>query len=266
MTVRIYRFAFLAGLMILCLSGTALSDLDPSIVLYFSFDRDEGGKASDISGNGNDGSVHDAKWVTGKYGQALEFDGENAYVEISPSVTLDLTDAMTLMAWIYKTEFVSQSNGETIISKKQSGAYSLEVSGWENRFPEKLSSEPRISGTYHPVQSPDPLPLNRWVHTAVTYDGNLLRLYVDGEMVTEGNWPGKIDTNTAKVYVGIESDGNQPDATHGRFKGIIDEVIMANRAFSGDEIEQYMSGATAVDPEAKLPLCWGSIKVQRGDR
>lgn len=246
---------------IICLSGVAFSDIDPSIVIYFTFDEDEGGKVSDISGTGNDGAITNATMVDGKYGKALEFDGATAHVLVTPNATLDLTGGMTIMAWIYKPEFLTGNNGETIVSKKQSGAYTLEVTGWNNRFPEKLSSEPRISGTYHPVESPEAVPLNIWVHTAVTYDGNSLRLYVDGEMVTEEQWPGTIDTNSASLYVGAESDGNQPDATHGRFKGMIDEVIVANRAFSDDEIKEYMAGSAAVEPTSKLSICWGGIKA-----
>jgi hypothetical protein len=259
--MRIHRFAFFVVVALIYLSGVALGDLDPSIVLYLSFDGDDGGKAVDISGTGNDGVITGTNQVDGKYGRALEFDGATSHVMVAPNATLNLVNGMTLMAWIYKTEFVPANNGETIISKKQSGAYCLEVTGWENRFPEKLSSEPRISGTYHPVSSPDPLPLNQWVHVAVTYDGDSIRLYVDGEMVTEENAPGQIDVNGATVYVGAESDGNQPDATHGRFKGIIDEVIAANRAFTSEEIETYMAGAAAVEPQAKLSTCWGNMKA-----
>lgn|GEM_PF-943155 len=259
--VRICKLVFFVGLTILCLSKVALGTIDPAIVLYFTFDKDEVDKVTDISGNGNDGSIHNAKWVNGKYGHALEFDGAVAYVEVAPDDTLDLA-AMTLMAWIYKPEFLPQNNGETIVSRKDSGCYSLEVTGWENRFPEKLTSEPQISGTYHPVASPDPLPLNCWVHTAVTYDGDSVRLYVDGELVTEEQWPGEISNNPANyLYVGVESDGNQPDATHGWFKGMIDEVIVANRGFSADEIQSYMAGSTAAEPKGRLPFRWGSIKA-----
>ncbi len=259
--MKVYRFVFFVFVVLACLSRIASGDIDPSIVLFFSFDGDSGNIATDISGTGNDGSITGATLVAGQYGDALEFDGAKTHVEITPNATLDLTDGMTLMAWIYKTEFVMANNGETIISKKQSGGYCLEVTGWENRFPEKLSSEPRISGTYHPVSSPDAVPLNQWVHVAITYDSDSIRLYVDGSMVTEEQWPGIIDVNDATVYVGAESDGGQPDATHGRFKGIIDEVIVANRAFNDDEIKVYMEGILPVEPQEKLSVCWGGIKL-----
>ena len=260
--MRILAFVFIAGLLVYYSAGFVSGALDPAIVLYFSFDNIEGNKVTDISGNGNDGSLNGTSSVDGKHGSALEFDGEDDHILVTPDATLDLFDAMTLMAWIYKTEFVAANNGETIISKNQSGADCLEVSGWENRFPEKFSAEPRISGTYHPMQSPDPVPLGRWVHVSITYDGDTIRMYVDGALVTEENAPGKIDINAANVYIGAESDGGQPDATHGRFRGLIDELIVANRAFSEDEINELMASGAAVEPGGKLPIVWGNIKLK----
>jgi len=260
--MKIGVFILLAGLTAFCLSGTVLGALDPSIVLYFSFDDEEGNKVTDLSGNGNDGSINAAKWVDGKHGKALEFDGEGAYVEVKSNASFDMTDGLTIMAWVNKPEFLLQNNGETIVSRKDSGSYCFEVTGWENATPEKLDTEMQISGTYHRVASPGPLPLNIWVHTAVTYDGDSIRLYMDGEMVTEESWPGEITNNpNNNLYVGIESDGVIPDATHGSFKGLIDEVLMANRAFSADEIKTYMTRVAVVEPEGKLSICWGKIKA-----
>ncbi len=261
--MKIGVFVLLVGLTALCLSETVSGALDPAIVLYFSFDDEEGNKVTDLSGNGNDGSVNSAKWVDGKYGKALEFDGEGAHVEVKSDVSFDIVQGITMMAWINKPEFLPGNNGETIISRKDSGSYCFEVSGWENASPEKLDTEMQISGTYHRVASPDPVPLNVWVHTAVTYDGDSIRLYIDGQMVAEESWPGEMTNNTTNnLYVGIESDGTIPDATHGSFKGLIDEVLVANRAFSADEIKEHMTRVAAVEPEEKLSTCWGMIKAE----
>ena len=255
------RLVLLVIGLFLCLNTIVVADTDPSIVLYFSFDEDNGATVIDLSGSGNDGVAAGTQWVEGQYGHALKFDGETSQIEVRAAPALDLTDGMTIMAWIHKTRFLPANNGETIVSKKQGGGYSLEASGWENRFPEKLSAEPRISGTYHPVESPDALPLNRWVHTAVTYDGDLVRLYVDGEIVTEEAWPGTLDVNTANLYVGAESDGVNPDATHGRFEGMIDDVIVANRGFSKEEVQVHMEGLS-VSPLGNLSVVWANVKVE----
>jgi len=235
---------------------------EPSVVLYFAFDEGKGATAEDLSGNGNNGAIAGATWAEGRHGMSLEFNGEDTSVEVLADPSLDLTVGMTTAAWFYKTENLIANLGETLISKKQGGAYCLEVSGWENRSPNKLSTENRISGTYHPVFSEEDVPLDEWVHAAATYDETMVRLYMNGVLVGEGEWPGLIDVNTAKLFVGAESDGQQPDATHGRFFGRIDEVVVADRAFSEVEIGELMEAGLAVEARGKLPVLWGRLRGQ----
>ena len=89
--------------------------------LYFSFDEGVGDTVKDLSGNNNDGAITKAQWVDGKYGKALEFNGNDTWVDVGGSATLDLQEGMTLAAWVFKTEYLLDNNGETIISKKQGG-------------------------------------------------------------------------------------------------------------------------------------------------
>ena len=54
------------------------------------------------SGNGNTGTLANATWATrpGKFGTALSFNGTNASVTVADSTSLDLTNGMTLEAWV----------------------------------------------------------------------------------------------------------------------------------------------------------------------
>ena len=68
----------------------------------YSFNEGLGASAADASGNGNTGSIGTATWIaTGKFGNALSFNGTNARVTVADSASLDLTTAMTLEAWVY---------------------------------------------------------------------------------------------------------------------------------------------------------------------
>ena len=155
------------------------SSLDKSIVVYYSFND---GKATDESGNGNDGNITKTKVVEGVagHGKALEFDGKS-WVELKANKTLDIAE-ITMAAWIYKDEVFLANNGENIISKKQSGAYTISVSGWENHggCGEKLETEMRISGSYHFVCEKTALPLKKWVHVASTHDGKDMKIFLNG--------------------------------------------------------------------------------------
>jgi len=235
------------------------SSLDKSIVVYYSFND---GKATDESGNGNDGNITKTKVVEGVagHGKALEFDGKS-WVELKANKTLDIAE-ITMAAWIYKDEVFLANNGENIISKKQSGAYTISVSGWENHggCGEKLETEMRISGSYHFVCEKTALPLKKWVHVASTHDGKDMKIFLNGKEVGSKACKGEVDFNTANLYVGAESDGAAPDDDHGRYVGKIDEVYLANRAFSEKEIQELMASALSVEVTAKLPIVWAELK------
>ncbi|MFQ6062808.1 MAG: hypothetical protein ACE5J9_06490, partial [Methanosarcinales archaeon] len=53
---------------------------DNGLVAEWAFDEGKGNIVKDTSGNGNDGTIHGATWVDGKFGKALQFDGVNDYV------------------------------------------------------------------------------------------------------------------------------------------------------------------------------------------
>ena len=194
------------------------SSLDKSIVVYYYFND---GKATDESGNGHDGNITKTKVVEGVagHGKAVEFDGKS-WVELKANKTLDIAE-ITMAAWIYKDEVFSANNGENIISKKQSAAYTISVSGWENHggCGEKLETEMRISGSYHFVCEKTALPLKKWVHVASTHDGKDMKIFLNGKEVGSKACKGEVDFNTANLYVGAESDGAAPDDDHGRYVG-----------------------------------------------
>lgn len=62
-----------------------------NIMGMWLFNEGNGNTAEDSSGNGNDGKIHGAKWVDGKFGKALEFDGTDDWVEVAHSNTLGFT-------------------------------------------------------------------------------------------------------------------------------------------------------------------------------
>ena len=77
--------------------NTAPSDL----VLALGFEEGSGSTAGDSSGRRNDGTLTDATWTSEGYlGGALRFNGASSLVTVADDDSLDLTDAMTLSAWV----------------------------------------------------------------------------------------------------------------------------------------------------------------------
>ena len=63
----------------------------------------------DASGNGNDGSYHGGeKWVPGKSGNALRFDGEDDQLNLGTDESLNPTSAVTIVAWVYVERYKAQ--------------------------------------------------------------------------------------------------------------------------------------------------------------
>ncbi|MCG9128192.1 hypothetical protein JT359_11375 [Candidatus Poribacteria bacterium] len=71
-------------------------DTDAALGIWF-FDEGNGNTAMDSSNNGNDGELVDAKWVAGKYGEALKFEGG---AHVSVGAFADYEDEVTIIALI----------------------------------------------------------------------------------------------------------------------------------------------------------------------
>src|SRR5262249_5981258 len=64
----------------------------PSLMAAYGFNEGSGTVVNDQSGNGNNGTITGATWTTsGRYGNALTFNGTNALVTINNSASLQLT-------------------------------------------------------------------------------------------------------------------------------------------------------------------------------
>jgi hypothetical protein len=80
------------------------------------------------------------------------------------------------------------------------------------------------------------LPVDVWSHVAVTYDGNQVRLYVDGELVDCSSVPaGPPPVTEGDLEIGGASELGD------YFKGRIDEVRLYERALNQAEITADMS-------------------------
>ena len=70
------------------------------LVAAYAFDEGTGSTVTDLSGNGNTGTLANTTWSSGKYGSALAFNGTTSQVTIPDAASLHLTTAMTLEAWV----------------------------------------------------------------------------------------------------------------------------------------------------------------------
>ena len=211
----------------------------PGIVAAYGFDEGSGTTAADRSGNANTGTLANATWAgasAGKFGNALSFNGTNAWVTVNSSSSLTLTTGMTAEAWVNPTALGNAYRA--VIFREQPGneVYSLYADQAGSQFP---TGEVYVNG-YKDANGTAVLPLNSWTHLAETYDGSSVRLYVNGTLVSTTAAAGSLASSTSPLRIGGNSIWGE------YFSGLIDEVRVYNRALSAAEIAQDMT--TPISP------------------
>ena len=83
----------------------------------------------------------------------------------------------------------------------------------------------------HHLTADEPLPEGEWVRLAATFDGRVMRLYVNGKERASMERPGPINANDFHLCLGNFEVGH---AAH--FIGLLDEVKIYNRALTADEV------------------------------
>src|SRR4029077_9802202 len=83
--------------------GVLLAQTSGPVAAY-AFTEGSGTTTKDASGNGLTGTLQAATWTTsGKFGNALSFNGASGYVNIGNPTALQLTSSATWSAWILAT-------------------------------------------------------------------------------------------------------------------------------------------------------------------
>ena len=205
------------------------------LVAAYSFDEGTGSLVDDASGTGNSGTITGATWTTGRFENALSFDGIDDLVTVNDDNSLDLTTGLTLEAWVNPS---TSSNAWRDVIYKADDIYFLEGSSTQ-------AGVPAWGGTFSsPLFGASSLPANAWSHLAATYDGVTMRLYVDGVEVASQVQTAVIQTSDDPLTIG----GN---GLYGQYwAGLIDEVRIYSRALSQAEILVDMN--TGVTPNTKL--------------
>ena len=235
----------------------------PEILLYLPFDEGEGELTADESGLGNKTEIFKAKWVQGKFGKALEFNGQGHYARTKahPSFAFKAKDEITVMALIKQA---TAELGAIIYNRPQ---------GSDCNFGFRSEGQ-GISWFYwgedwQGVQSDPPnlIPLNKWVHVAATNifgEGQTqMKVYINGkEGKTVLGWgPGEADPLSLEGPIDIGSRWAGQDHL---FNGVIDEVQIYRGIFSQEELQKIIQGPASeflgLQPKAKLTTTWGVLK------
>ena len=257
------------GVVVLSIAGmlttSSYAVLDPeTFVGIWKFDEGKGDTTKDSSGNGNDGTLMDnPKWVDGKFGKALEFDG-SSFVDMGNDESLQFDGDVTIVFWARpenvgagRQNIVCKSyGGEGCLTVETDGRLSFYWGDCGGNCEPYVEVARPAAGTFIAKE---------WIHVVETRDvaKREYRMYKNGEAIANDKWAkcgahpcGDSSASNLNLLIG--------SGYAGKFRGIIDDVAIFNVVLSEDEIQDIMDdgleGAFAVSPTGKLTTTWANLK------
>jgi|GEM_PF-1110479 hypothetical protein len=255
-----------SSLLVVCKNSSALNM--KNLVTLWLFDEGSGQVVADETGNGHQGTIQNPKWVAGKFGTSLEFQGQAGdpnYVIIRHHANFDFgQDDFTIGLWIN-----SKKADAYIIAKRK-----LEPDNWWNLNSaidrpgnffgfEYAGGGAGAAAEFGAIDGKVEIVNSGWHHVAAVKAGDNLQLYVDGILDAQKDGMKK----NPKWSV----DNKDPIQIGGWGKvenlvGSVDEIFIAKEAFTADDFKKIMNGwkkAQSVFPLEKLSSIWGKIKKRK---
>ena len=197
------------------------SDTEPSfvtdgLVSFWSFDRQSirQGVVQDQWGQNHGLMIGRPKLVQGKVGDALAFDGRSC-VEIPGSENLQLGQAFTVETWVQGEHPPVLASGITQWMGK-GGNYVL---SWDhNRAYAQSIAFRSGDGKWPGTRIEEPLQANAWHHVTGSWDGNALRIYLDGRLVSESQFTAPPVTDASPLRLGGTTVGGWFPYSNGPFE------------------------------------------------
>ncbi len=188
----------------------------------------------DASPSGNHGALMGwASLVDGRPGgggdRALALSGHDEWVELYRDPSLNITgDKLTLEMWVFPRRW----NGYGPFLTKGDHQYGLQQTA-ADRLEFFIHDGSRISVT---VPTPEAWE-GQWHHLAGIYDGEEVRLLVDGTMVASRPHSGEIDHNPFPVNIGRNAALHGMEHPGQLSNAIIDDVRIFGRALDESELD-----------------------------
>jgi hypothetical protein len=226
---------------------TPVEPNNAGLVGHWKFDEGSGNIAVDSSGNGRDGTISGADWISPGWngtGYCLDFDGQG-----TDRVSLGTFDvsggAISIACWFKADNLDTPGNDPRMVSKAIGGSsqdHWFMVSSSRVGNEKRLRFRLKTDGDTGEIKAgpAGTIELDVWIHVAATWDGSTMRIYKNGVEVGSLAKGGTLSTNPAANV----SIGNQPAGAGDRpFDGLIDEVLICNQALSVAEIA-WLTGRT----------------------
>jgi len=211
---------------------------------------------------------------------SMNFTGTNASLRAADdgSGVLDTPDNLTVEALVYQPAdtgtlrvFISKFGAtgancgpafSGTCTNQRSWAMAITAG---NQLAFYLNNDGTAGGGYT-IVSLDSVPVGEWVHVAGTFDGEYMKLYMDGDLQASGTGMNgsTIYNGTAPLVIGANDAG-----IGNLFDGSVDEVRILDRALTGEEIVENVNQDVwkiAKDIDADYTANYVSLNSSAGKR
>ena len=187
------------------------------------------GDVLDGSGNGYDGTIMgDPNFVDGIAGQALDLDGDGDYIDCGndPNLGMLETNQVTVATWVTIRSIAHQW---AAIAAKGEDSWRIGNASLDPRFHMGIAiwNAPDTAS----IDAVTAVGFDEWHHVVGMYDGASINVYLDGALDVSVPTTQPIGPDELPVLI-----GDNPGATGRYWDGLIDEVLIYNRALSDEEI------------------------------
>lgn len=229
--------AMVIGLMA---AGAAAADLPSGLVLRFTCDefRNGGTVLPDATGSNNNGRVTGAKWSpAGRLGGGCEFTGKNSSVLVPHSPSLKIQRA-TVCLWF--KALTAGATDRALVEKGTENGYALSLAGGSQKAGRK--GKLRVVVGSAECLSDAAVADNVWHHAAFAYDGETVKLYIDGTLQKQtASWRGDFAANAHDLTLGMNPASSANRTKDAAFEGVLDEVMLFGRALTEAELKDVIA-------------------------
>jgi hypothetical protein len=196
-----------------------------------------GAHVADYSGNNLHGLAFGGPQRTsGAAGNGLSLDGVNDYVSVPNSLSLQLTNAFSIVFWFRK--YGERPGWVRLVGKGSGNSRNYGVwddSGGSRRL---LLQFQNTDGVWQQIYSTTITTTNRWYHVAATFDGSTGRIYLDGRLDAAGPMNGIPKTDSSALSFAYAGEGRY-------LYGILDDIFLHDRALHPGEVTALLHGHAA---------------------
>ncbi|MGB2806274.1 MAG: LamG domain-containing protein [Sedimentisphaerales bacterium] len=195
------------------------------------------GDANDSSGSGNHGTVNgEPNLVTGWIGGALQFDGIDDYIRTDYATDLP---TWTVALWVNSPAAPKKAAPSGPVHRENN----LQISWNHSSADFSGAAGLRVADQWYAASFSE-LEANQWYHLAATYDGENLKAYKNGVLITDNPDPsGPPDKESATLK--FAKHANYGD----HFEGTIDDVRIYSYDLSADEVAALYEDSLAASAE-----------------